>query len=142
MRQTVTNDRSTLHLGWGLGWRAGLAIPVVWLAALALRFGFIENEKYSIACDASAMPVACSTHFLLTYGIRFEIWGWIALLCAALCVWRPSRRWAVAGVCAGVAGLVLYGAAPAAIGFVVSVCCLARRGFAVAPTEQHAGGEA
>jgi hypothetical protein len=107
-------------------------------AAVALRYGLIEPEALGLVCRAVQAPWWCLPRETIILAFHSDALGLVSLACgvAAHVPWRsfggagPQRLWADldrprlhAGLALGVgaAGLVLYNASLAAVGFTLGL---------------------
>lgn len=109
-----------------MSWRrfAGpLAIAIgAFAAASLLRFGWLENGRLAALCDAQA---GCLLKSTVDASLADRRLGWAALLIALIALatrWRAAALLALVLACAG---LLLYGASPAAPAFWLAVLLLA-----------------
>lgn len=106
-----------------------LGAALLGLALAALRFGVIENGLLPRDCGPGGADAAwsCGLAWLLVQSFRLQALGWLALFAGTLAFLFTWRRLAWAGWFAGVAGLVLYCADPAAVGVLLALFTLLRR---------------
>ncbi|MDR1462770.1 MAG: hypothetical protein LBI68_06505 [Azoarcus sp.] len=108
--------------------RAILGATLFGLALAALRFGVIENGLLPRDCGPGGADAAlpCGLTWLLVQSFQQQGLGWLALLAGTLAFLFTWRRLAWFGWFAGVAGLVLYCADPAAVGVLLALFALLR----------------
>lgn len=109
------------------------------LAAMALRYGVIENQLLPRDCGPGGGDPAwsCGMAWAVVESFRFQRLGWAALICGALafaCGWRVC---AWVGWFLGVVGLVLYSPDYAAPGGLLALLALLR--FYLPPRQRRQG---
>ena len=102
------------------------AVAAVLGLALALRYLLVEPHAMGHLCDLGDGPWWC--YFRLAVILTFSIGGlgFVSLGAGIVSLFRRSRTAAVAAMLVGTAGLVLYNADSAAIGFLLGMIQLAR----------------
>lgn len=96
------------------------------LLALFLRYGVIQNAPVSLACEAGKESFICSIrHVAILLFVR-SMFGWTALLAAAVQLWRPHIVAFGIGVVSAALGLVLYNTWLSALAVALLVLSLAR----------------
>lgn len=79
--------------------------------AMYLRYLAIEFSSVALSCDAGLPTMMCKTRALVTSLFRNSVFGWAALVIAALHAIRPSIVLLTAGIVAAGFGVVLYNVA-------------------------------
>lgn len=95
--------------------------------ALYMRYDAIEQANVGLACAGGLDTWLCGSRKLLVMLFQNSVFGWIALIAAALNLWRPSLilfAFALAATCLGV---VLYNAGLSSLAAGLLVLSLARR---------------
>ena len=119
--------------GWTI--RRALAwatVPTVGLAlALWLRYGVIQPEEIGILCGQTDAPAWCTPRQWLILGQYYEIWGWVALISAALgllLALPPALRRIILAIAAlfSALALILYNTTLGAIAFILMLLALVR----------------
>lgn len=129
------------------GWSWALALLVWVLACCALRFLFLEEERWLAWCADSPERLACRARAGLGWGIHVRALAWLALPPAVLgfCLRGvPGRRLALWALVPSLAGLVLYAVTPASFATLLALLRLVRAEASVAPEgvgEQHQHGD-
>ena len=106
------------------------ALQVQWLLvvgfvtvgyAIYIRYLVIEYSTVAIACDAGLQSALCTTRYVVTALFRHWVFGYAALVIAALHVLRPSMATLTAGMVVAGLGIVLYniGLSGIAIGLLI-----------------------
>jgi hypothetical protein len=112
-----------------LGWAA---VPVFGFAlAVWLRYGVIQPEAIGILCGQADAPGWCGPRQWLILGQYYEVWGWVALISAAvgLFVTLPPpllRTVLVIAALFSALALVLYNTTSGAVAFVLTLLALLR----------------
>lgn len=128
-------------------WLLALALLGWVLACCALRFLFLEEERWLAWCAESPGRLACRARAWLGWAIHVRLLAWLALPPAllAFCMaggWgRRLAGWALAPA---LAGLVLYAVTPASFATLLALLRLVRAEASVAPEgvgEQHQHGD-
>jgi hypothetical protein len=76
--------------------------------ALYLRYFAVELSSVALACDAGLPTVLCKTRILITALFKNSVFGFAALIIAALNLIRPSIVLLTGGLIAAGFGIVLY----------------------------------
>ena len=100
--------------------------------AFYMRYLVIEQSTVSLACEGGVKSWLCTSRTIVTALFTYSVFGWTALIVAALNLLRPSLvlfAVALAGTCFG---LVLYNGGLAALAAGLLVLSLARRAPAAA----------
>ncbi len=95
-------------------------------AALGLRYLLVENPKTQEVCQLGAAGMGCTAVRFLIALFQYSVFGWIALIAAALNLLRPSLLVFGIGVAATSFGLVMYNAGLAAFGLALLLLTPAR----------------
>jgi hypothetical protein len=94
--------------------------------AIYIRYMAIEFSPVALACDAGLQTALCKTRMVMTALFRHTIFGWVALVIAALHVLRPSIVTLSAGLVAAGFGIVLYNIALSGIAIGLLILGFAR----------------
>ena len=95
-------------------------------AALCLRYLLIENPKTTETCQGGAAGLRCEFVRILISLFQYSVFGWVAIIAAALNLVRPSLWiFSIAAAATGF-GLVLYNAGLAAFALALLLLSLAR----------------
>jgi hypothetical protein len=95
-------------------------------AALILRYLLVENPKIQEVCQLGAAGIGCTTLRFLIALFQYSVFGWIALIAAALNLFRPSPLVFSIAVAATSFGLIMYNAGLAAFGLALLLLTPAR----------------
>ena len=108
---------------------------VSFAVALRLRHLVVENPTIQEKCQLGAAGAGCTALRLLIVFFQYSVFGWIALIAAALNLFRPSLLVFSIGVAATSFGLIMYNAGLAAFGLALLLLTPARlsRGTASMP---------
>jgi len=110
--------------------RAAAVIAVSGLVALGtalwLRYGVIQNSEIGIACEAGEQSLLCTVRLAVILLFVRGVFGWGALIAAAIQLWRPNVVAFGIGVVFALLGLVLYNTRVAALAVPLLVLSLAR----------------
>lgn len=107
------------------GWLVAVAAVAVG-AALYVRYRVIEVSAVGLACDAGMQSWQCDVRKTATAMFNNSVFGYGALIVAALNLVRPSVVLLTLGLLAGGAGVVLYNAALSALALALLILSLAR----------------
>jgi|SRR5581483_179946 len=111
--------------------RATNALLVVGFSALGyalyIRYLAIEQSTVGLACDAGLNTWLCLTRRITTALFNFTIFGWAALVVAALNFLRPSLVLFAVALALTCLGVVLYNVALSSLAAALLVLSLARR---------------
>jgi hypothetical protein len=94
--------------------------------ALYLRYLVIEQSSVSLACEAGLQTWTCTIRKVLTPLFRHGVFGWAALVAAALNLLRPSLMMFVLGLVTGSFGIVLYNVGLSSFAMALLILSLAR----------------
>jgi hypothetical protein len=100
--------------------------------AFYMRYLVIEQSTVSLACEAGAKSWLCTSRSIVTALFTYTVFGWTALIVAALNLLRPSLVLFNVALAATCCGLVLYNGGLAALAAGLLVLSLARRAPAAA----------
>jgi hypothetical protein len=100
--------------------------------AFYMRYLVIEQSTVSLACEAGLKSWLCTSRTIVTTLFTYLIFGWTALIVAALNLLRPSLVLFAVALAATCFGLVLYNGGLAALAAGLLVLSLARRDPAAA----------
>lgn len=95
--------------------------------ALYMRYLGIENTPVGLACTAGLDTWLCSTRRIVIALFEHSVFGWAALIIAALNLLRPSLVLFALGLAATCLGVVLYNVGLAGLAAGLLVLSLARR---------------
>ena len=112
-----------ISINQAAAWTVGLLA-----AALAARYLFIESHWIGQTCEAEGAPLWCWPRYLIVQGFRFQIYGLLSVVAALWSYMLGGRRAAALAIATGAAGLVLYNAELAALGFLLGLIRFARAG--------------
>jgi hypothetical protein len=106
-------------------------------AALCLRYLVVENPRTQEFCQLGAAGLGCMALRLLIALFQYSVFGWIALIAAALNLFRPSLLVFSIALAATSFGLIMYNAGLAAFGLPLLLLTPARlsRGTASLPRQ-------
>ena len=110
-------------------WLLALAFLVWVLACCALRFWFLEDERWLAWCAEAPERLACRSRAWLGWAIHMRILAWLALPAALLAFCLPGsagRRLAGWTLMPALAGLVLYAVTPASFATLLALLRLVR----------------
>ena len=113
-------------LSWG-------AVPAFGFAlAFWLRYGVIQPEEIGILCGQADAPGWCAPRQWLILGQYYEIWGWVALVSAALGLFAPLpapllRIVLAAALVFSALAVILYNTTLGALALVLTLLALLRR---------------
>jgi hypothetical protein len=100
--------------------------------AFYMRYLVIEQSTVSLACEAGLKSWLCTSRAIATALFTYLVFGWTALIVAALNLLRPSLVLFAVALAATCLGLVLYNGGLAALSAGLLVLSLARRAPAAA----------
>lgn len=106
-----------------------LALLAWVLACCALRFGFLEQERWLGWCAETPAALACRVRAGLGWAIHVRVLAWLALPPALLAFVLPGRwgrRLAAVALVPALAGLVLYAVTPASFATLLALLRLVR----------------
>ncbi|WP_085317898.1 hypothetical protein [Derxia lacustris] len=91
-----------------LPWRLLAVVAAAVAAALAVRYGLMQNDELAVACARQAEGLACDARAAFPQLFMENRLGWLALAAGVLAFvfGRPGLGWIA--VTLGAAGLVLY----------------------------------
>ena len=95
-------------------------------AALFFRYFVIENTPLGLSCEAGGGGFVCAVRLAVILLFTFYVFGFVALIAAAIQLWRPSALAFGTGLSFTLLGLVLYNNRAAALAAVLLVLSLAR----------------
>jgi hypothetical protein len=95
--------------------------------ALYMRYLAIEQTMVGLACQAGLNTWLCATRQIVIVLFTYSVFGWFALIVAALNFLRPSLVLFAIALAAACCGLVLYNAGLSALAAGLLVLSLARR---------------
>ena len=108
------------------GW-IGIFTVIAFAGAYYLRYYGIENSQVALACQAGAGTWFCETLKLVTGLFRYSVFGWSALIVAALNLIHPSIVLFTFALVAAVIGLILYNAGLCGLATALLMLSFARR---------------
>ena len=94
--------------------------------ALYLRYHAIEYAPVSLACQDGLATWLCASMRLAITLYNFSVFGWVALIAAALNLLRPSIVLVTLALAAAGFGLVLHNAGLAGLAVAILILSLAR----------------
>jgi hypothetical protein len=94
--------------------------------AFYMRYLAIEQSSVSLACQAGQQSWLCTSRLILTVLFSYSVFGWTALIVAALNLLRPSLVLFAIALAATCMGVVLYNLGLAAVAAGLLVLSLAR----------------
>ena len=94
--------------------------------ALYLRYLAIEHTQVSLACQGGLNTWLCATFRLTIVLFEHSVFGWVALVAAALNLVRPSLVLVSLALAAAAFGLVLHNAGLAGLAVALLILSLAR----------------
>ena len=100
--------------------------------ALYMRYDAIEQSTVGLACAGGLDTWLCWSRKVLVALFEHFVFGWAALVLAALNLWRPSLIGFAIALAATCLGVVLYNAGLASIAAALLLLSLARRAPATA----------
>lgn len=124
MRSTRTDTS-----GAGRRWLWGLVLLLWVLGCCALRFLFLEDERWLAWCADAPASLACQARAGLGWAIHLRLLAWLALPPALLgfCLAGAPGRWLAGGALVpALAGLVLYAVTPASFATLLALLRLVR----------------
>lgn len=95
--------------------------------ALYMRYLAVEQSTVGLACQAGLNTWLCFTRQITIVLFTYSIFGWFALIVAALNLVRPSLVLFTIALAAACCGVVLYNVALSALAAGLLVISLARR---------------
>ena len=95
--------------------------------ALYMRYLAIEQSTVGLACQAGLDTWLCVTRQITIVLFTYSVFGWFALIVAALNLLRPSLALFAVGLAAACCGIVLYNIALSALAAALLVLSFARR---------------
>jgi hypothetical protein len=110
--------------------RAAAVIALLGLAALGtalwLRYFLIQNTGIGFACEAGEESLTCKFRLGVIVLFLYGVFGWVALISAAVQLWRPNVVVFGTGIVFALLGLVLYNTRASALAAGLLVLSLAR----------------
>ena len=95
--------------------------------ALYLRYLAVEQSSVGLACAAGLDTWLCASRRIAIMLFTYSVFGWSALLVAALNLLRPSLVLFALALCAACFGIVLYNVALSSLAVGLLLLSLARR---------------
>ena len=95
--------------------------------ALYMRYLAIEQSTVGLACQAGLNTWLCSTREITIVLFTYSVFGWFALIVAALNLLRPSLVLFAVAAAAACCGIVLYNVGLSALAAGLLVLSFARR---------------
>src|ERR1700756_2275873 len=120
---------STRGLFRPTGRQWAVVIPVGLLAlgcAFYLRYGVIQTPPTGLACDAGLASLLCRTRSATIVTYQNGGFGALALIAAAINLWRPHVALFVIGMMAAALGIVLYNVVLSGLAVALLILSLAR----------------
>ena len=106
-------------------WLAAIGVAAIG-TALYLRYRVIEVSAVGLACDGGMRSWTCDFRRVATMMFNNSVFGYVALIGAALNLLHPSVVLFTVGLLAGGAGVVLYNGALAGLALALLILSLAR----------------
>jgi hypothetical protein len=94
--------------------------------ALYLRYCIIQNSGIGVACEAGEESLTCKVRLAVIRMFVEGTFGWVAMIAAAVQLWRPRVVVFAIGVVFALFGLVLYNTRGSALAAALLVLSLAR----------------
>jgi len=111
----------------GRQWALLVAIGLLALAcAFYMRYGVIQDTPTGLACDAGLASLLCRTRSATINIYQYGGFGALALLAAAINLWRPHVPLLVVGLVAAALGIVLYNVVLSGLAVALLILSLAR----------------
>jgi len=104
----------------------GVAVALVFAAALAARFFVIEPRGAELVCSGLDAPGWCPIRKALVPVFGFQVFGVVSLLAGAFAVLRRRAAWGIAALLFGAAGMVLYNVELASVGTILGLVAVTR----------------
>lgn len=104
----------------------GVAVALVFAAALAARFFVIEPRGAELVCSGLDAPGWCPIRKALVPVFTFQIFGLVSLLAGTFAVLRRNPGSGVAALLCGAAGMVLYNVEMASVGAILGLIAVTR----------------
>jgi hypothetical protein len=120
---------STRGLFRPTGRQWAVIIPVGLIAlgcAFYMRYGVIQNTPIGLACDAGLASLLCRTRSATIVTFQLGGFGALALIAAAINLWRPHVALFVIGLIAAALGIVLYNVVLSGLAIALLILSLAR----------------
>ena len=102
------------------------AVLIALGAALYLRYGIIQNTPIGLACEAEEASLTCDVRLAVILLFIRSVFGWTALIAAAVNLVRPNAIAFGIGLAAAAMGLVLYNTRLSALAVPLLLLSLAR----------------
>ena len=104
-----------------------LAIGLLALGcAFYMRYGVIQNTPTGLVCDAGLASLLCRTRGATIAIYQYGGFGALALLAAAINLWRPHVPLCVVGLVGAALGIVLYNVVLSGLAIALLILSLAR----------------
>lgn len=94
--------------------------------AMYLRYLAIEQSTIGVACDGGLATWLCSTRRVVSTLFTHSVFGWVAIVAAALHFIRPQIFLLTVALSAAAFGLVLYNAPLSALAVAILILAFAR----------------
>ncbi len=94
--------------------------------ALWARYGLIESITVATLCNATSVPLSCTLRTIVIATTSMSLWSYLAIIAGTLAVFIRRLETSILALVTGAAGLVLYGGAIAAAGFLLGCITYAR----------------
>jgi hypothetical protein len=104
---------------------AGAALLSLGLA-LFLRYGVIQNTPIGLTCEAGERSMTCGLRVAVIILFLKEVFGWTAIIAAAIQLVRPNHVTFAVGLMAAAFGLILYNTRLSALAVGLLLLSLAR----------------
>jgi hypothetical protein len=106
-------------------WLVAVGVVAIGIG-LYLRYRVIEVSAVGLACDGGLRSWTCDFRRIATMMFDNSIFGYVALIAAALNLLHPSVVLFTVGLLAGAAGVVLYNGTLAGFALALLILSLAR----------------
>jgi hypothetical protein len=94
--------------------------------ALWARYGLIESVTVAGLCNATSVPLNCTIRRFVIATTTLSLWSYVAVAAGAFSVLLRRLDATLVALVTGAVGLVLYGGAVAAVGFLLGCITYAR----------------
>lgn len=105
--------------------RIAATIAIAGVAALLVRYGFIERDDLGLRCQLAATLWWCDLRLLIVRAFLHGAFGFSSMVLAALAAWRRSALAAHLALASGTVGMVLYDFTGSGIGVLGGAMVLA-----------------
>jgi hypothetical protein len=129
-------DRTRPGLFRPTTWQWAAVIPLGLLmlgCAFYMRYDMIQDTPTGLACDAGLPTLLCSTRRATIAIYQHTGFGALAIVAAAVNLWRPRLSLFVLGMIAAALGIVLYNVVLSGLAAALLILSLARPATAATP---------